>query len=207
MDTGKCIFRNLLVFVILLCIGVSSVTFSEKARDTLSTRTSFYVSLFAFILFFVLMLFARSSVSHLFRSAAVIAFGLSTIFMLIVSASLTDDPASVLLALIFSVIFFSVMALRGIQDPLSATTLKNWFVPMIVALVVIIILMFSNLFLGLNWLDVGISICIVVLFAAWTLYDVSYFVYKCQGPNCCLDGTVNLWLDLANMFTGTSMIF
>ena len=79
---------------------------------------------------------------------------------------------------------------------MAVGTIGRWTLPLMIVLLGTIVVMVANVFLGVGWLDLVIWNVILVLFSLFTYYDVSLFTRHCSGENCCLDGTVNLWLDL-----------
>ena len=47
------------------------------------------------------------------------------------------------------------------------------------------------------------SLLVLSLFSVFVVYDVNKFALHCEGAHCCEQGTVALWLDFANLFSGT----
>lgn len=201
-ETASCIYRNILVFVVCLTILVSIVTFNDQVKDAFQTSTMLYTSLGLFIGSFILLLGSKIwEARKQYKILFTIIFGLSTILFL-ANGCAYAEPGSVFIALILSIVLFTTLLIMASKNPLTMSKIKKWGIPLFTSLFGLIIILIANIFLQIQWLDLIISLCIVLLFSFMVVYDVSFYTKHCSGSDCCIDGTVNLWLDFANIFLG-----
>ena len=200
--TSRCIFRNVAAFLVVLLAGVVAVTAVPGAQDKIEEKDWILsLAIWLFVATFLALLVVRfSNPSKAWRVGTVAAFGISLAFMLTVSSAY-GDPAAALMALAATFVLFGALAVIGLRSPLGKGKIAALALPLLLTLLGVIVVMVVNIFLGIAWLDVCIWLAVLVLFSFFTYYDVSLFARHCRGEDCCLDGTVNLWLDFANMFS------
>lgn len=197
---SRCMFRNMLVFLILVTISVSVTSYETNTRKALQSDAALYSSLGCFVFSFIFMFLCQIfNVNRKVKITSIILFGLSIIYFVSVGSSFSD-PGSVMLALGVSIVLFTVLSFMSYENPMSKEGIRKWTTPLLSTLFILIIIIIINIFLHIEWLDFWLSIFIILLFSFLIVYDVSKFSYHCTGNDCCLDGTINLWLDFANIF-------
>ena len=203
LETTRCIFRNMTVLAVVTTATILLVSNRPSYRLKLRQPEVKRRALAAFTVSFVALLATSvTNARRSLRALATLLFLGSSIFFLNVGAAMTA-PGVGTLAAIVSVIIFTALTVYGVSNPLTEQQLASWSAPLFSALVALVLVSFVNAFiLHASWADLLISVVTVVLFSMYVVYDVNRFTRHCLGDDCCLQGTVNLWLDFANIFSG-----
>lgn len=202
-DTFKWLFIGLLI-----CFGVSYFTSSSeeifiRVYTLLGSSTIFIYLILELVLCVVLSLFI-TKISPLMAKllyilyTALTGLSLSGVFIIYTSSSI----AIVFLA---TAIIFGIFAIIGKTTKID---LSKWSVYLFVALLAIIVLEVINIFLMNNTLDLILCIIVIVLFAAYTAYDINRLVHANNDfPNTGIFYAFQLFLDFINIFIKLLRLF
>ena len=108
-------------------------------------------------------------------------------------------PTVVILALVIALVIVSIMSVIGGR---IGADLKSWGGPLLAVLFIILIAGILNTFVfKAGWLETVIAAIGVLVFSAYTIYDVNQFSRGniCMH-DCCEEGTFHVWLNFVNLF-------
>ena len=200
-EITKCIFRNVTSLLIVALILVICISHIPALRETLLLPSSMTAAMLIFISSIVLMILVQTqNMSSTMTRVTLGMFIISSMIFLCISAAYTS-PHLAALSLILSIMIFGVMSVIGLKQPLIKTELQSWTTPLLLSLISILAISIINVaFVNVKWINLGVAIATVLVFSMFILYDVSFFTRHCSGTDCCIEGTVSLWLDFANIF-------
>ena len=174
-DTFKWLFIGLLV-----CFGISYLT---CMNDNIYYMVYGGLGRNTYILYIAKLLYLAYT--------ALTGITLSSIFLIYTGSS-------IVFVFLATAIIFGIFAIIGKTTKMD---LSKWGVFLLVALIAIIILELINLFVMNNTLDMILCIVVILVFAAYTAYDVNRLVngYN-QFNNQGIYFALQLFLDFINIF-------
>ena len=199
-DTFKWLFIGLLV-----CFGISyyvSINYN-LVNFILSPNRIILLLVIDLGLCFVLSLFITKLSSTLatilyILYTAITGLTLSSIFLVYTHSSI----AMVFLA---TAIIFGIFAFIGKTTNID---LSKWGVYLVIALLAIVVLEIINLFIMNNTLDIFLCIAVILLFSAYTAYDINRLVHTDYDfPNKGIFFAFQLFLDFINIFIKLLRLF
>lgn len=199
-DTFKWLFIGLLV-----CFGISYYvsTNYNLVNFILSPNKIILLLVIDLGLCFVLSLFITKLSSTLatilyILYTAITGLTLSSIFLVYTHSSI----AMVFLA---TAIIFGIFAFIGKTTNID---LSKWGVYLVIALLAIVVLEIINLFIMNNTLDIFLCIAVIILFSAYTAYDINRLVHTDYDfPNKGIFFAFQLFLDFINIFIKLLRLF
>lgn len=202
-DTFKWLFIGLLV-----CFGISYFT-STSEQTMLLVYGAFggraiYVYLILELVLCIVLSLCITKVSPLVATilylvyTALTGLTLSGIFLVYTSSSI----AMVFLA---TAVIFGIFAFIGKTTNMD---LSKWGVYLFIALLAIIVLEIINIFIMNNTLDIILCIVVIILFAAYTAYDINRLIHTDnEFPNKGIFFAFQLFLDFINIFIKLLRLF
>lgn len=187
-----CIYRNV---ALLIGVGVSSALLSsnvEQIRRVTQTHVFSIITMAVLLIGMIGLPAARGSSRGMM---AVIYIGT---MMALMSISATSTQRVVIKALLATFVTFVVMALVGRYTSHNLGTWMRFLMP---ALIAVIVLRLSNMFIRSSLGENMIAFASCLLFSFFVMHDANKFGRFCQGDDCCSQGTAALWLDFVNLFS------
>ena len=202
-DTFRWLFIGLLI-----CFGISYFT-SIDQRTMIMVYGAFggkaiYVYLILEIVLCIVLSLCITKLKPIMATTLYILYtaltglSLSGIFLVYTSSSI----AMVFLA---TAVIFGIFAFIGKTTNIN---LSKWSVYLFIALLAIIVLEVINIFLMNNTLDIILCIVVIILFAAYTAYDINRLVHSDYDfPNKGIFFAFQLFLDFVNIFIKLLRLF
>ena len=195
---------------LLICFGTSYITtFNETIFTMIFSAFGGYGYLIylvlelvvAFILMFRIYKLKPTTAKILYIAyTALTGISLTGIFAVYTSSSITY----VFLA---TALIFGIFAIIGKTTDID---LSKWSIYLFVALIAIIILEIINMFLLNNTLNMILCIVSILVFCAYTAYDIQNAVDKSYMANCANKGiycAFQLFIDFINIFIDLLRLF
>lgn len=116
------------------------------------------------------------------------------------------DLGSIALSFVLAAVMFGVMAVYG---NVTKRDISKWLPMLIVALITCLIALIINLFIGNTWLDILISIAVIVVMMLVTAYDFHMMKYKeiREMNNAHIYFALAIYLDFLNIFLYVLRLF
>ena len=113
--------------------------------------------------------------------------------------------SSIAIVFLVTAIIFGLFAFLGKTTNID---LSKWSVYLFIALIAIIVLEVINLFVMNNTLNMILSIAVILLFSAYTAYDINRLIRTDYDfPNKGIFFAFQLFLDFINIFIGLLSLF
>ena len=202
-DTFKWLFVGLLV-----CFGISYCT--NMNEDVMAlvfgafNGKAIFVYLVLELVLCIVLSLCITKVSPLVATilylvyTALTGLSLSGIFLVYTSSSI----AMVFLA---TAVIFGIFAFIGKTTKMD---LSKWGTYLLIALLAIVVLEIINIFVMNNTLDIILCVVVIILFAAYTAYDINRLVHTDnEFPNKGIFFAFQLFLDFINIFIKLLRLF
>ena len=202
-DTFKWLFVGLLV-----CFGISYCT--NMNEDVMAlvfgafNGKAIFVYLVLELVLCIVLSLCITKVSPLVATilylvyTALTGLSLSGIFLVYTSSSI----AMVFLA---TAVIFGIFAFIGKTTKMD---LSKWGIYLLIALLAIVVLEIINIFVMNNTLDIILCVVVIILFAAYTAYDINRLVHTDnEFPNKGIFFAFQLFLDFINIFIKLLRLF
>lgn len=162
------------------------------------------------ILELVLVIFLAARVMKMKPTTAKCTFFLYSIISGLTFSSIFIyyELTSILFIFLATAAFFLILALIGYGTKADLTKMGSYF---IIGLLVTLVVALVNIFLGNTYLDLFLSIIIVLLFVGITIYDVNKLKRLEDAglpeENLAIYGALELYLDFINIFIHLLSLF
>ena len=202
-DTFKWLFIGLLV-----CFGISYYTSSSVTTFTnvytLFGSNTIYVYIVLELALCIILGIFITKMSPLVAKIAYILYTaitgltLSGLFMIYTKSSIA-------IVFLVTAVIFGIFAIIGKTTKMD---LSKWSVYLFIALLAIIVLEIVNIFLMSNTLDIILCVVVIILFAAYTAYDINRLIKSSDEiPNKGIFFAFQLFLDFINIFIKLLRLF
>ena len=198
-----CIYRGVALLLGASALLVTAATFAPGLNAAVK-ETPFVVAAFAIYGAGVLLSVASAFVGGAITQKTVFALLFVGLNMLLMLLSSYATPAAVISSLVTAMTIVAAAAYVGGR---IGTDTRSWGPLLVGGLLLVLLAELLNAFVfEATPAEVALSTVAIVLFTAFTVYDVDTRSRGYCRFNCCVEGAFDVWINFASIFMRTQQM-